>query len=202
MKAASRWPCHRCGHDDRRFTLVCPECEALPWREAPPITSLAGRLLERGVTIEIKSEGWLRLKHRFSTLKGFLGSLTRRFFGGADWLGIDGREWRIARAAPLTRTRFLWDEGTPVAAAQIDRWRGAARLYQGDDRYVLRREGVLRSDYLLALDSGSEPTPVARLHGGLLDPVRSIEVLQKTPVAILVLASYFASRLRSVETEE
>ena len=51
--------------------------------------------------MEVRREGLLPRRHRFSTPVGYLGVLTYRTFGGADWLGVDGIEWRNVNTSRL-----------------------------------------------------------------------------------------------------
>jgi hypothetical protein len=206
-----RWPCHRCGHTGRRSSVVCPHCEALPWTVDRDATArpedtraaagdIAGWILKGGTELEIRSRGLLGNEHRFSTRTGFLGVLRRRFTSGADWLGADGHEWRIDRIGPLGKALFILHDGAiPIAAGQSRGfWRGAYQVWQGSRTFTLMPTGMTRRNYLLAVEDGPE---VLRLRGGIIQPLRGIEILTELPVASLVIAAFLACRMRQGESE-
>ncbi len=206
-----RWPCPRCGHRGR-FAVVCPSCEALPWTavpgpEAPPAASregfqapdIAARMLRPGTDLDVRGGGLFKTRHRFSTPEGFLGLLARRFSGGATWLGIDGREWRIQRPAVFGRSWILRDATSPIAAAESRGfWHSGYQIWQQDRNYRLLGEGLSHRSFLLAIEDGPE---VLHIHGGVLNPLRRIEVLAEVPIATAVLAGFLVCGLRQGEGE-
>ena len=223
-----RWPCPRCGHRGRTIAIVCPECEALPWSVGPsgqpasgpsatgpsasgpsaseppttrgPAPGIAGQILRPGVELEVRREGFLPRRHRFSTPAGFLGVLTYRTFGGADWLGADGIEWRLGRVGLLRRTYVLLAGATPIAAAEARGvlWQARYQIWQENRTYVLTHIGLTRHNFLLAVEDGPE---VLRIQGGWINPLRRFEVLSEVPLATVVLAGYLGRRIRHGEGE-
>jgi hypothetical protein len=195
-----RWPCHRCGHEERSFLLLCPECDALPWEQTDPSGKLSP---PAGSEIEVRSRGLIRNQFRFSTPAGFLGVLSRRFSGGGDWLGVDGAEWRIERQGWLGFGHILRHGSRALAGAEAPGlvrglFRSDFELRQDSRSWRFHRTGLARSSFSLVGDDESE---VLRLHGGLFDPLRRVEVLDPTPLPTLVLAAYLACGLRQGEGE-
>lgn len=195
-----RWPCPQCGYEGRRFELNCPECDAPPWDEKSELAPPGPRV---GSEVEVRSRGLVRHQFRFSTPSGFLGVLTRRFSGGGNWLGVDGREWRIDRMGLLGTAHLLRDEDQAVAGADAPSvmhglFRGDHRILQGDRSWRLARTGLARHAFVLTDEGGAE---VLRLRGGFLDPLRQVEVVTAAPMPVFVLASYLACGLRQGEGE-
>lgn len=194
-----RWPCPLCQQRGRGFALECPGCHALPWDSAasagPANPSL---VIKAGVGVEVRPAGFFREKQRFSMTTGFLGTLERRWFGRAEWLGVDGREWWIRRAGLITRTHLILENERPLAAAEISGWRGTHTLSTGTARWTLRRTGLWRHHYILETQDGAR---AAHLEGGWLAPVKAIRTEVDIPLVILVLASFFATRLRQTDVE-
>jgi hypothetical protein len=197
-----RWPCPRCGHRGRQIRIVCPDCEALPWTVDPsapnaPSADVAAQVLRAGTELTIRREGLLPRRHRFSTPTGFLGVLTYRAFGGADWLGVDGREWRLGRVGLVNRTYLILDGPRAIAAAQ---GRGIFlvryELWQGNRVYSLVRTGMTHRSFCLHVEDGPE---VLRIRSGFVNPLRRVEVLSEVPIATVVLASYLVRRMRHGE---
>jgi hypothetical protein len=199
-----RWPCPHCGHEGRKFAVACPECESLPWpAEARTDLGQAGRILSPGVDLEIRGRKPLYLRHRLSTPTGFLGLLTRRLFAGADWLGADGHDWRIDRIGLLGMAWILHQGPEAVAAAEVRGiWKEAShsgfQLWQENRIFVLSRTGLARRNFLLAVEDGPE---VLTIHGGILNPLREVQVLSEVPLATVVLACFLACGLRQGERE-
>jgi hypothetical protein len=211
-----RWPCPRCGHSGHRFSVVCPGCEGLPWTpprgEEKPSDGVASfstaedgspliafQVLRPGVELEVRADGFFRKRYRFSTPAGFLGVLSRRFSAGADWLGADGREWRLDRMGVLGHAYLLRDGHDPIAAGEArGMWHGSYRIWQGDRVFALTSTGLSGRTFLLAVEDGPE---VLQIQGGFVEPLRKIEVLSEVPVATVVLAAYFACRKRQGEGE-
>lgn len=199
-----RWPCRSCGYDSRRFALACPECNALPWHtgtEAVPRP--AGPLLRPGTEIEVRSRGLVRTEFRFLTPAGFLGILSRRFSGRGEWLGADGSEWTLDRIGFLGNAYLLHDGMEAIAAAEAppllrEFFRGNFRILFGDGTLRFFRTGLYRHSFLLAVEDGAE---VLRIHGGWIDPLRRVEILNEAPMALVVLAAYLACGLRQGEGE-
>jgi hypothetical protein len=199
-----RWPCRSCGFDSRRFALACPECGALPWHtgtEAVPRP--AGPLLRPGTEIDVRSRGLVRTEFRFVTPAGFLGVLSRRFSGRGEWLGADGSEWNVDRIGLLGNAYLLHDGVEAIAAAEAppllrEFFRGNFRILFGDGTLRFFRTGLYRHSFLLAVEDGAE---VLRIHGGWIDPLRRVEVLNEAPMALVVLAAYLACGLRQGEGE-
>lgn len=191
-----RWPCPKCQFSRVRFALICPSCEGLPWDGLPEAKPWS--LVRAGSQVEIRSVGWSRAKHRFSTSSGYLGTLTRKLFGHAEWFGVDGREAEIERPGALTRDHLLLEGDRPVAAARIEHFRRGTTIFHAGHRWSLSRTGMLRSDYLLKTETESS---VAHLEGGLFAPVRKARIELDLPLPVLVLASYVAARLRQTEVE-
>lgn len=200
-----RWPCPRCGHRGHAISIVCPECEALPWwRQSGAAEEESGRIaaqmLRPGVELEARRGGFLPRRHRFSTPMGFLGVLTYRVFGGADWMGADGHEWRMGRVSLLNRTYVMLEGSKPLAAAQAKGlfWLGRYQLWHDNREYLLVRTGITGRNFLLAVEDGPE---VLRIRGGLVNPLRRFEVLSEVSLATVILASYLARRMRHGEGE-
>lgn len=195
-----RWPCHQCGHEERGFLLICPECDAPPWESAPPAVPTGP---PPGSTIDVRSRGLIRNQTRFSTPAGFLGVLSRRLSGGGDWLGMDGAEWRIDRQGWLGFAYILRAGSRALAGAEAPGlMRGLFRsdfvLLQDTRTWRFRRTGMSRSNFVLLADNEDE---VLHLTGGLFDPLRSIEVRAAVPLPTLVLTAYLACGLRNGEGE-
>ena len=208
-----RWPCARCGYRGRRISIICPGCEALPWTPGSSpaggmlqpagdggTPGIAGQILRPGVELEVRREGILPRRHRFSTPAGYLGVLTYRAFGGADWLGADGIEWSMGRVGLLRRTYVLLAGSAAAAGAEAAGlfWLARYQIWQGNRTFVLTHTGVARHSFLLAVEDGPE---VLRIRGGWINPLRTIEVLSEVPLATVVLAGYLARRIRHGEGE-
>jgi hypothetical protein len=199
-----RWPCASCGYDARRFALACPECGALPWptgSEAAPVS--AAPALRPGAQIEVAARGLLRTEFRFSAPAGFLGLLARRFNGGGEWLGADGAEWTVDRIGVLGNAYLLHDGTSAIAAAEAPQllrefFRGNFRVLYGDLTLRFFRTGLYRHSFLLAVEDGAE---ILRVHGGWVDPLRRVEILAETSMALVVLSAYLACGLRQGEGE-
>jgi len=194
-----RWPCRRCGHEDRGLALVCPECDALPWDETTPLPRgpVAGSL------IEVRSRGLVRNQFRFRTPAGFLGVLSRRLSGGGEWLGVDGAEWRIDRVGLLGFACILRAGNEAVAGAEAPGllrglFRGDFEVRQGRSVWRFVRTGLARHNFALV---GDDDIEALRLSGGLFDPLRRVEVVEEIPLPALVLASYLSCSLRHGEGE-
>jgi hypothetical protein len=199
-----RWPCPNCAYDSRRFALTCPECGALPWPTgtgAEP--AAAGPILRAGTEIEVRSRGLVRTEFRFLTSAGFLGLLTRRFSGRGEWLGADGSEWAVERIGLLGNAYLLHDGDHAIAAAEAPQilrefFRGNFRVLFGDSTLRFFRTGLYRHSFLLAVEDGAE---VMRIHGGWIDPLQRVEVLEEIPMAMVALTAYLACGLRQGEGE-
>lgn len=196
-----RWPCPRCGHRDRRFAVLCPACEALPWDGVPPDPgAMADRIVAADTPMEVRGRGPFFARHRFSTSAGFLGVLSRRLTGGAHWLGADGGEWFLRRYSMLGRFWVAHDGRRALAAAEaLGAWRGAWRLWQGGQSFRLGRAGIARHNFILAIEDGPE---ILRIHGGLLNPLRRLEIPADVPLASVILASCLACGMRHGEGED
>ena len=204
-----RWPCPFCQHSQRLFNLICPQCESLPWgpsesrrgdQKKPALPYEAGRgslLLAPNQELSIRSSGLFRLEQRFSTPSGYLGVLSRRFFGRAQWLGTDGHEWRIGGAGQFRRVALLFDGEQPIAAAQAEAFRGGYRLWQGTERYRLERAGLFRHRYTL---KNADDEEAFRIESGFLSPVRTVEISRPVALATVVLMVYFLTRMKQTET--
>lgn len=200
-----RWPCRDCGYDSRRFALACPDCGALPWPTGtePGEPRPVGPVLRPGTEIEVRSRGILRTEFRFLTPAGFLGILSRRFSGRGEWLGADGSEWTVDRIGFLGNTYLLHDNADAIAAAEAppllrEFFQGNFRILFGEGTMRFFRTGLYRHSFLLAVEDGVE---VLRIHGGWIDPLRRVEIVQETPMALVVLAAYLACGLRQGEGE-
>lgn len=193
-----RWPCPKCGYTGRRFAVLCPECEARPW---PAPLEGAETLLKPGVHLEVRGRRPLFLEHRFSTSLGFLGLLTRRLFGGADWLGVDGREWICERVGPLGQAWILLEEDRILAAAEgKGSWAGlfglSWRIWYGQHEYTFARTGLAPHGFVVAVEDGPE---ILRIRGGVFNPLRSVEVVSELSLPTLLLASFLACGARQSE---
>ena len=196
----SRWPCRHCGHEERGFALLCPECDSPPWPESEP-TGPNGP--PAGSEIDVRTRGLVRNQFRFSTPLGFLGVLSRRPFGGGDWLGVDGAEWQIDRQGWLGFAYLLRNGSQALAGAEAPGilrgfFRSDFELRQGNRGWRFRRTGLARASFTLLAENDEE---ALRLHGGLFDPLRRVEIQASVPMATLVLASFLACGLRQGEGE-
>ncbi len=201
--AWKRWPCPKCGHKGR-FAVVCPSCESLPWVGVAagldvPGAGMPGRKLRAGTVVEAHKAGVFHTHHRLTVPEGFLGVLTRRLSGGAAWLGVNGREWRIDRAGLLGQAWILRDGAIPVAAAESHGlWRPTHQVWQGERVFRLMGTGLTQRSFLLAVEDGPE---VLRIHGGLFDPLHRIEVLSEATLATVVLTGFLVCGRRHGEGE-
>lgn len=201
-----RWPCPACGFSALRFSVVCPRCEALPWSgsgEGENLSTLARQTFRPGVQLETRGRRPLYRHHRMSTPTGFLGILSRRLFGGGEWLGVDGHEWRIDRIGPWGLAWVLQEGGHALAAAETkgpwrELLRGGWQIWEGDRSFSLVRAGLARHQFLLVVQDGPE---VLRIQGGVVDPLRRIDVLADVNLATIVLAGFLACGLRQGENE-
>jgi hypothetical protein len=160
-------------------------------------------MVRPGTEIEVRSRGLVRTEFRFVTPIGFLGLLSRRFSGRGEWLGADGSEWTLDRIGFLGNAYLLHDGSEAIVAAESppllrEFFRGNFRVLFGDLTMRFFRTGLYRHSFLLAVEDGAE---VLRIHGGWIDPLRRVEIIEEAPMALIVLAAYLACGLRQGEGE-
>jgi len=199
-----RWPCRKCGHEGRGFSMSCPDCDALPWPlPAEGEALLETQVIRAGTEIDVRAKGVVRTQLRFSTPTGFLGLLTRRFSGSGEWLGADGHEWLVERIGLLAQAYILRDGANALAAAEApgllrELFRGSYRLMYAEQNWRFYRTGLARQGFVLALEDGPE---AMRISGTIVDPLRKIELLAELPMAVVVLAAFLSCGLRQGEGE-
>jgi hypothetical protein len=116
---------------------------------------------------------------------------------------MNGAEWQVDRQGWLGFAYILRNGRRALAGAEAPGlmrglFRSDFELLQDTRVWRFRRTGMSRSHFVLLADNEDE---VLRLHGGFLDPLRSIDVLAEAPMPILVLTAYLACGLRHGEGE-
>jgi len=156
-------------------------------------------MLRSGVDLQTRRDGALYRRHRFSTPSGFLGVLSYGLFSHAEWLGGDGREWRIQRAGALSGTFVLLEAGQPIAAARGRGFlRRSCRIWYGAATYTVRRTGFFRRRYRMETEDDQE---IAVIQGGFVDPIKRVTISGEIALPALVMACYLARKMRKEDDE-